>query len=104
MLLGTFLEKTINIVTIGQGKNLARALSAYRGKSTCGCDKRKKKLNQWHAKKIQLKIQKLVEEIEDELGAVFNTRKSNVLEEEIKLVKSRKFAETGYIRRNGDGG
>ena len=46
----------------------------------------------------------LIEEIEDELGAAFNTRKSNILEEEIKIIKSKKFLETGYIRRNGDGG
>ena len=49
MLLGTFLEKSINILTIGQGKNLANAISAYRGKKTCGCDKRKNKINKWHA-------------------------------------------------------
>jgi ribosomal protein S17E len=104
MLLGTFLEKAINIVTIGQGKNLARAVAAYRGKSKCGCDKRKKKINEWHARKFKNLVQKLIEEIEDELGAVFETRKSNVLEQEIKIVKSKKFVETGYIRRNGDGG
>mgnify|MGYP003138699036 CR=1 FL=1 len=104
MLLGTFLDKTINIVTVGQGKNLANAIAAYRGKKTCGCDKRKKKINKWHAKKIQNRVQKLIEEIEDELGAAFNTRKSNILEEEIKIIKSKKFLETGYIRRNGDGG
>ncbi len=66
MLLGTFLDKTINIVTVGQGKNLANAIAAYRGKKTCGCDKRKKKINKWHAKKIQNRVQRLIEEIEDE--------------------------------------
>ena len=102
MLLGTFLDKTINIVTVGQGKNLANAIAAYRGKKTCGCNKRKKKINEWHAKKIQNRVQRLIEEIEDELGAVFDTRKSNIFEEELKIHKTKSFLNHGYIKRSGD--
>ena len=102
MLLGTFLEKSINILTIGQGKNLANAISAYRGKKTCGCDKRKNKINKWHAGIKKERVQRLVEEIEDELGAVFVCRKTNVLEAELATLGAKNFLQHGYIKRSGD--
>jgi len=45
MKLGNLIEKTINIITIGQGKRFATWVAKKMGYEKCDCDKRKKSLN-----------------------------------------------------------
>ena len=44
MKLGDFVEKLINVITLGQGKRIATYIAKLRGKEDCGCERRKK---QW---------------------------------------------------------
>lgn len=48
--LGTLLEKIINIITFGYGKNIATWIAKKLGKEDCGCENRKNDLN----KKVKL--------------------------------------------------
>lgn len=45
MRLGDFVEKLINVITLGQGKRIATYIAKLRGKEDCGCERRKNKLN-----------------------------------------------------------
>ena len=45
--LGDLLETIINIVTLGKGKAIATWVAKKYGYEDCGCDKRKKKLNEF---------------------------------------------------------
>lgn len=45
MKLGNFLEKIISIITIGQGKRIAKYIAKKLGKEDCGCDERRESLN-----------------------------------------------------------
>lgn len=45
MRLGDLTEKIISIITFGQGKRFAMWVAKLRGKEDCGCDRRKKYLN-----------------------------------------------------------
>jgi len=45
MRLGDFVEKLINVITLGQGKRIATHIAKLRGKEDCGCERRKNKLN-----------------------------------------------------------
>jgi len=43
--LGDLIEKIINIITLGQGKRIAKYISKKLGKEDCGCDNRRDSLN-----------------------------------------------------------
>ena len=43
--LGDITEALISVVTLGQGKRIAKAIAKKRGKSDCGCQARKEALN-----------------------------------------------------------
>ncbi len=45
MRLGDLVEKIISIITIGQGKRIAKYIAKKLGKEDCGCDKRRDSLN-----------------------------------------------------------
>ena len=45
MRLGDIVEKIINIITFGKGKSIATWIANKLGYSNCGCDERKKFLN-----------------------------------------------------------
>lgn len=45
MKLGNLLEKIISIITIGQGKRIAKYIAKKLGKKDCGCDERRDSLN-----------------------------------------------------------
>lgn len=45
MKLGDIVEKIINIITFGKGKQIAKWIAYKLGYDDCGCDKRKKYLN-----------------------------------------------------------
>jgi len=45
MKLGNIIEKTITIITFGQGKRLANWVAKKMGYEKCDCDKRKQSLN-----------------------------------------------------------
>jgi len=45
MKLGNFLEKIISIITIGQGKRIAKYIAKKLGKEDCGSDERRESLN-----------------------------------------------------------
>ena len=45
MKLGNLLEKIISIITIGQGKRIAKYIAKKLGKEDCGCDERRDSLN-----------------------------------------------------------
>lgn len=45
MKLGDFVEKLINVITLGQGKKIAMYIAKLRGKEDCGCERRKEVLN-----------------------------------------------------------
>ena len=45
MKLGNLLEKIISIITIGQGKRMAKYIANKLGKEDCGCDERRDSLN-----------------------------------------------------------
>lgn len=46
MKLGDILEKIINVITLGQGKRIATYIAKrFFDMEDCGCDKRKKDLN-----------------------------------------------------------
>ena len=47
MKLGDFTEKVISIITLGQGKRIAKFVAKLFGYKDCGCDKRKEKLNKY---------------------------------------------------------
>lgn len=50
--LGDLLEKIIMIVTLGQGKRIATYVAKrFFDMEDCGCDKRKKKLNEFKIKR-----------------------------------------------------
>tara|TARA_B100001093_G_scaffold401801_1_gene389497 strand:- start:786 stop:1226 length:441 start_codon:yes stop_codon:yes gene_type:complete len=53
MKLGNLVEKIISIITLGQGKKIAMYVAKLRGKEDCGCDRRKKKLNNINFNKMQ---------------------------------------------------
>lgn len=44
--LGDRIEQAIDILSLGQGKRIAQKIARKRGKSDCGCNKRKQKLNE----------------------------------------------------------
>ena len=46
MKLGDFVEKVINIITLGTGKKIAMWVAKLRGEEDCGCDARKDYLNE----------------------------------------------------------
>lgn len=43
--LGDLTEKAISIITLGQGKKIAKYVAKLRGKEDCGCNKRQSYLN-----------------------------------------------------------
>jgi hypothetical protein len=45
--LGSILEHTIGLVTLGHGKTMAYKVARLFGYSSCGCDRRRVKMNQW---------------------------------------------------------
>ena len=45
MKLGDLTEKIISILTLGQGKRISKYISNKLGYENCGCDDRKKALN-----------------------------------------------------------
>jgi hypothetical protein len=45
MKLGDLLEKIISIITLGQGKRIAKYIAKKLGKEDCGCDERRDSLN-----------------------------------------------------------
>lgn len=45
MRLGDLVEKIISIITIGQGKHIAKYIAKKLGKEDCGCDERRDALN-----------------------------------------------------------
>jgi hypothetical protein len=45
MKLGDLLEKIISIITIGQGKRIAKYIAKKLGKEDCGCNERRDSLN-----------------------------------------------------------
>lgn len=47
MKLGDFVEKVIRIITLGQGKRIAKFVAKLFGYDDCGCDKRQEKLNKY---------------------------------------------------------
>ena len=47
MKLGDFTEKVISIITLGQGKRIAKFVAKLFGYKDCGCDKRQEKLNKY---------------------------------------------------------
>lgn len=47
MKLGDLVEKIINFITLGYGKKIATYIAKLYGKEDCGCDKRRKKLNDY---------------------------------------------------------
>ena len=47
MRLGDLTAKVINIITIGQGKKIAKFVSKLFGYEDCGCDKRQEELNKY---------------------------------------------------------
>jgi hypothetical protein len=47
MKLGDLVEKIINIITFGKGKTIATYIANKLGYDDCGCDDRKRKLNEF---------------------------------------------------------
>lgn len=45
--LGTLSEYLINLITLGQGKKIATYIALKLGYSSCGCDDRKVRWNNW---------------------------------------------------------
>ena len=43
--LGDRIERGIDILTLGQGKKIAKKVAQARGKADCGCAKRREQLN-----------------------------------------------------------
>jgi hypothetical protein len=52
MKLGSFIEKVINIITLGQGYNIALFIAKIFGYNDCGCKARKNKLDKFWDKII----------------------------------------------------
>lgn len=47
MKLGDFTEKVIRIITLGQGKRIAKFVAKLFGYKSCGCEERQQKLNKY---------------------------------------------------------
>lgn len=54
--LGTIVEGLINVVTFGNGKDLASYIASKMGYTNCGCDERRIAMNKWTCKEYNENI------------------------------------------------